>query len=252
MLRLRAAVTVAAVLMTTPVHAADLHVIAAGAVRGILGGMIEEYSRQTGVKVTFTAGPTGLLRDTINAGKPADLVITSAPLMAELETSGKIVTGSRTDLGRVGMGVVVRAGTPEPDISTPAAVKSALVKAQSIAFTDPKLGGTSVLYLLDLAEQFGIKDAVAAKGVTATGGNDAAAKVADGKADIAIVPITDIHAKNAKLVGPVPEPIQLWTVYAAAIPRSSTDPGAARAFLAALTGPAMRNRWTEAGWQLVK
>ena len=50
------------------------------------------------------------------------------------------------------------------------------------------------------------------------------------------MPITDIHAKEAKLVGLLPEPIQLWTVYAAAIPISSADPAAARAFVAALTG----------------
>jgi len=87
------------------------------------------------------------------------------------------------------------------------------------------------------------------KGVISTGGNDAAAKVADGKADIAIVPITDIHAKEAKLVGPLPEPIQLWTVYSAAIPTSSADPAAARAFVAAMTAPAMRDRWVKAGWQ---
>ena len=71
---------------------------------------------------------------------------------------------------------------------------------------------------MKFAESFGIKDEVIRKGVISTGGNDAAAKVAEGKADIAIVPITDIHAKEAKLVGPLPEPIQLWTVYAAAIP----------------------------------
>ena len=116
------------------------------------------------------------------------------------------------------MGVVVREGTPLPDISTPEAVKAALIKAKTIAYTDPKLGGTSVEHLMKFAERFGIKDEVIRKGVISTGGNDAAAKVADGKADIAIVPITDIHAKDAKLVGPLPEPIQLWTVYAAAIP----------------------------------
>ena len=85
----------------------------------------------------------------------------------------------------------------------------------------------------------------AARACIATGGNDAAAKVADGKAEIAVVPISDIHAKDAKLVGPLPEPIQLWTVYSAAIPTSSTDPDGARAFVAALTAPAMRERWVE-------
>ena len=139
-----------------------------------------------------------------------------------------------------------------PDISTPEAVKAALIKAKTIAYTDPKLGGTSVEHLMKFAESFGIKDEVIRKGVISTGGNDAAAKVADGKADIAIVPITDIHAKDAKLVGPLPEPIQLWTVYAAAIPISSADPAAARAFVAAMTAPAMRDRWVKAGWQPAK
>jgi molybdate transport system substrate-binding protein len=131
-------------------------------------------------------------------------------------------------------------------------VKAALTNAKIIAYTDPKLGGTSVEHLMKFAESFGIKDDVTRKGLISTGGDDAAAKVADGKADIAIVPITDIHAKDAKLVGPLPEPIQRSMVYSAAIPTSSADPAAARAFVAAMTAPAMRDRWVKAGWQLAK
>ena len=253
MLPLRAVlIAVTAAVMAAPACAAELKVISAGAVRGVVGGMIEDYSRQTGHKFTFTVGPTGMLRNAIASGQPADLVITSAPLMAELEGTGKITPGSRVDIGRVGLGVVIRDSAPAPDVSTPEAVKQALIKAATIAYTDPKLGGTSVIHLMKISDGFGIKDLVAQKGVTATGGNDAVAKVADGKADIAVVLISEIHAKGAKLVGPLPEAIQLWTVYAAAIPLSSTDPANARAFIAALTGPSMRDRWTKAGWQPAK
>jgi molybdate transport system substrate-binding protein len=252
MLALRAATVVAAMMVTSSASAAELNVIAAGAVRGILTGMIDDYSRQSGLKFNLIVGPTGQLRSAIASGKPTDLIIVSAPLMAEMEKSGKVTSGSRIDLGRVGLGVVVREGTPSPDISTPEAVKAALLKATTIAYTDPKLGGTSVEHLMKFSESFGIKDEVVRKGLIATGGNDAAAKVADGKANIAIVPITDIHAKQAKLVGPLPEPIQLWTVYAAAIPVSSADPAAARAFVAAMTAPAMHDRWIKAGWQPLK
>lgn len=233
-------------------QAADIKVISAGAVRGVVGGMIDDYARRTGHKFEFTVGPTGLLRDTIASGKPADLIIASAPLMAELEQTGKMAPGSRVDIGRVGLGVVVRAGTPLPDISSPEAVKELLVAAKRIAYTDPKLGGTSVLHLMKFADTMGIKDEVLRKGVTATGGNDAAAKVAAGQADVTVVLISDIHAKDAKLVGPLPEPIQLWTVYAAAIPLSSAEPEHARALIAALTAPDMAPRWRAAGWQAVK
>ena len=239
----------AALFLASPASAADLKVIYAGAVRGVVGGMIDDYSLKTGHKFQVTVGPTGLLRDAIASGDPADLVIVSAPLMAELEKTGKITPGSRVDIGRVGLGVVVRAGTPRPDISTPEAVKQALTGAKTIAYTDPKLRATSVEHLMKLADAMGIKNQVTEKGLIATGGNDAAAKVAEGKADIAVVLISDIHHKDAMLVGPLPEAIQLWTVYAAAIPASSTDPANARAFIAALTGPDMRKRWTDAGFE---
>jgi molybdate transport system substrate-binding protein len=239
-------------LLATPAGAAELNVVAAGAVRGIIRGMIDDYSRQTGIKFNFTVGPTGQLRDALSSGKPVDLVIVAAPLLAEIDGAGKITAGSRIDLGRVGLGVVVREGTALPDISTPEAVKAALTHAKIIAYTDPKLGGTSVEHLMKIAGDFGIKDEIIRKGLISTGGDDAAAKVADGKADIAIVPITDIHAKDARLVGPLPDPVQHSTVYAAAIPKSSADPDAARAFVAAMTAPSMRNRWLKAGWQPVK
>jgi molybdate transport system substrate-binding protein len=252
MTMLRTGLLLAAMVAAVPAQAAEVNVIAAGAVRGIVAGMIDDYAKKSGHKFNFTVGPTGMLRDAIASGKPTDLVIVSAPLMADLEKTGKITPGSRIDLGRVGLGIVVRAGAPVPDVSTPAAVKAALLKAKSIAYTDPKLGATSSTHLLKLAAEFGIKDEVVRKGLLATGGNDAADKVAKGEAEIAIAPISEVHAKDARIAGPMPEAIQLWTVYAAAIPNSSADPTAARAFVAAMTAPAMQDRWVKAGWQPVK
>jgi molybdate transport system substrate-binding protein len=237
---------------TVPANAAEINVIAAGAVRGVVGGMIDDYAKSSGHKFNFTVGPTGLLRETIASGKAADLIIASAPLMAELEKTGKIAPGSRVDIGRVGLGVVVRAGASVPDVATPDAVKEALQRAKSIAYSDPKLGATSTTHLMKISDEFGIKDEVVRKGVPTTGGNDSAEKVANGRAEIAIVLISDVHAKDARIAGPLPEPIQLWTVYAAAIPASSKEPDHARAFIATLTAPAMRDRWLKAGWQPAK
>ena len=245
----RMGLLLAALATAAPVSAAEINVIAAGAVRGVVGGMIDDYAKSSGHKFNLTVGPTGFLRETIASGKPADLIIASAPLMAELEKTGKIAPGSRVDIGRVGLGLVVRAGAPVPDVGTPEAVKAALLKAASIAYSDPKLGATSTTHLMKVADQFGIKDEVVRKGVHSTGGNDSAEKVANGQAEIAVVLISDIHAKEARVAGPLPEAIQLWTVYAAAIPTSSKEPDHARAFVAALTGPAMRERWIKAGWQ---
>jgi molybdate transport system substrate-binding protein len=243
-------IPMAATLLATSAGAADLKVISAGAVRALVTGMIADYSKQTGHKFDFTVGTTGQLREIIASGQHADLIITSAPLMGEIEKTGKLTAGSRTDLGRVGLGVVVREGAPVPDVSTPEALKQVLINAKSIAYTDPKLGGTSVIHLMKLAERFGITDMVVKKGVTATGGDDASEKVAHGAAEIGVTLISEIvPIKGAKLAGPLPGDTQLWTIYASAIPASSKEPEHARAFITALTSPAMASRWTAGGFE---
>ena len=244
-----ALIGIAATLSAAAANAGELKVISAGAVRTVIGGMIDDYQRKSGQKITFTVGSTGQLRSIIASGEPADLIIVSAPLMAELEKTGKLTPGSRIDFGRIGLGVVIRDGAPVPNISIPESLKQALINAQSIAYTDPARGGTSYLHLMKIAEQFGIADVVTKKGVHATGGNDAVDKVAQGKAEIAVVLISEIHGKGVKLAAPLPEALQLWTVYSAAIPASSTDVAGARALVAALTGPDLRERWIAAGWQ---
>jgi molybdate transport system substrate-binding protein len=243
-------IPMAATLLATSAGAADLKVISAGAVRALVTGMIADYSKQTGHKFDFTVGTTGQLREIIASGQHADLIITSAPLMGEIEKTGKLTVGSRTDLGRVGLGVVIREDAPVPDVSTPEALKQVLINAKSIAYTDPKLGGTSVIHLMKLAERFGITDLVVKKGVTATGGDDASEKVAHGAAEIGVTLISEIvPIKGAKLAGPLPGDTQLWTIYASAIPASSKEPEHARAFITALTSSAMASRWTAGGFE---
>jgi molybdate transport system substrate-binding protein len=248
--RILSLIAIASTLVAMPATAADLKVISAGAVRGLLAQIIEDYTRQTGQKFDFTIGTTGQLRNIIATGQHADLIIASAPLMGELEKTGKMMPGSRADLGRVGIGVTVREGAAGPNVSTPDALKNALIAARSVAYTDPAEGGTSGIYFNNLAEKFGIGDAVRKKAVLTKGGREAAIEVAEGRAELAIVFMSESAAvKGVKLAGPLPGPLQDYSVYAAAIPASSTDAAAARAFIAALTSPAMAERWRANGFE---
>jgi molybdate transport system substrate-binding protein len=248
--RILSLIAIASTLVAMPATAADLKVISAGAVRGLLAQIIEDYTRQTGQKFDFTIGTTGQLRNIIATGQHADLIIASAPLMGELEKTGKMMPGSRADLGRVGIGVTVREGAAVPNVSTPDALKNALIAARSVAYTDPAEGGTSGIYFNNLADKFGIGDAVRKKAVLTKGGREAAIEVAEGRAELAIVFMSESAAvKGVKLAGPLPGPLQDYSVYAAAIPASSTDAAAARAFIAALTSPAMAERWRANGFE---
>ena len=48
-----AIVTMAVLLPTMPVNAMELRVISAGAVRGVVEGMIDDYSKKTGHQIQF-------------------------------------------------------------------------------------------------------------------------------------------------------------------------------------------------------
>jgi molybdate transport system substrate-binding protein len=236
--------------LALPAGAADLKVISAGAVRGLIAQIIEDYSRQTGQKFDFTIGTTGQLRGIITSGQHADLVIVAVPLMGELEMTGKLTPGSRAELGRVGIGVAVRDGASVPDVATPDAFKKALVEARSVAYTNPAEGGTSGIYFNGLAERLGIGDAVKQKAVLTRGGREAAIEVAEGRAEMAVIYVSEaIAVKGVKVAGLLPPTLQDYSAYAAAIPQSTTDAAAARAFIAALTSPAMAERWRNNGFE---
>jgi molybdate transport system substrate-binding protein len=239
-----------AAMVAVPARAADLKVISAGAVRGLIAEIIDDYSHQTGQKFDFTIGTTGQLRNIIASGQPADLIIVSMPLMGELEKTGKFMPGSRADLGRVGIGVTVRADSVAPDVSTPDALKATLVAAHSVAYTNPAEGGTSGIYFETVTQRLGVADAVQKKAVLTRGGREAAIEVAEGRADMAIVFISEaVAVKGVKLAGALPPPLQDYSGYAAAIPANSTDAAAARAFITALTSTAMAPRWRANGFE---
>jgi molybdate transport system substrate-binding protein len=137
-----------------------------------------------------------------------------------------------------------------PDVSTPDALKKALIEARSVAYTNPAEGGTSGIYFTSVAERFGIGDEIKKKAVLTRGGREAAIEVAEGRAELAIVFISEAAAvKGVRLAGPLPPALQDYSAYAAAIPASSTDPAAARAFIAALTSSAMAERWRSNGFE---
>jgi len=243
-------VALATAVIAAPAAAADLKVISAGAVRGLIAQIIDDYSHQTGQKFDFTIGTTGQLRNIIASGQHADLIIVSAPLMGELEKTGKLTPGSRAELGRVGIGVAIREGATAPDVSSPDALKKTLIAARSVAYTNPAEGGTSGIYFTSVAEGFGIGDDIKKKAVMTRGGREAAIEVAEGRAELAIVFISEAMAvKGVRLAGPLPPPLQDYSAYAAAIPLSSTDPAAARAFITALTSTAMAERWRSNGFE---
>lgn len=225
-----------------------MKVMCAGAVKPMVAELGAEFARDTGNKLDFNFGTAGSLRDRIKSGETADLVVLSESIIAGLDKLGLIVPGSINDLGRTVTGVVVRDGAPMPDISTPEAFKQALLKARSVAYTDPKAGGSGGIFFSGLLEKMGIAGEVNKKAVLGKGGVDVTISIAEGRAEIGATFISEVlPIKGVTVVGPLPGQLHNVNTYTAAIHSSSTAREAAAALMRKLTDPAGRARWIAAG-----
>jgi molybdate transport system substrate-binding protein len=226
---------------------AEIKVMSAGAVQSMVTSLGAEFERATGNKLNLNFGTAGSLRDRLKAGERADLVILPTPAIEALEKAGMVVPGSRIDLGRTVTGVVVQEGAAMPDISTPEAFKQALLRARTVAYTDPQAGGSSGNFFAGLLQRLGIADEIGKKAVLGNRGHDVAVSVAEGRAEIGTTFISEIlPVKGAKVVGPLPGELHNDNTYTAAIPVGAACEQAA-ALLRTLTNPATRDRWTTAG-----
>src|SRR5712691_2036557 len=95
--------------------AADIRVLAAGAVEPGLVKVAEQYRKETSNRVRiqyFAATPQ--LERRLSVGEPADVLVAPAGLMNDQLRRGKVDAEAHSFIGRVGIGVTVRAGAPEP------------------------------------------------------------------------------------------------------------------------------------------
>jgi molybdate transport system substrate-binding protein len=230
-----------------------LRILSAGAVKYVVTDFAPKFAHATGGRVEFTFGTIGAVRKRLTNGETADVIVGTAPAIAEMEQAGVLVAGSCTALGRTLTGICVRDGTPMPDIATPESFKQALLDARSLAYTDPAAGGTSGIYLVGLLERLGIADALGAKTVRCINGDDVVEKVLSGDAEMGSTFISEIvPVKGVKVVGPLPAAIENATAYAAGVMAISSNPEAASRFIAMLTAPAQRDAWMSLGFEPAK
>ena len=240
---------VGAVAMTAAAQAADVKVLTAGAFKQIVLAVQPEFEKQTGHRLAVENETVGALMKKIEGGEPFDVVFVSPAAVDELIAKGKAAAGSRTDLARVGVGVMVKQGAPQPDVSTVDKFKQAVLAAKSVAYIDPASGGSSGIYLTKLFAQMGIAGEVKPKAKLKQGGY-VADLIASGEAELGIHQISEIvPVKQVALVGPLPKEIQNYTTYAAGIGANTQQGDAARALIRILQSPAAANMLKEKGME---
>ncbi len=236
-------------LCSTASRAAELKLLTAGAFKSTVTALLPEYEKASSNKVSVTNDTVGALMKRIAAGETFDVVVMTPEAVDRLAGEGKVISGSRTDLARVGVGVMVKAGATKPDISTVDAFRKALLAARSISFIDPASGGSSGIYVEKLLERLGLADELKPKEKLKQGGA-VADYIESGEAELGIHQISEIlpHA-GVTLVGPLPKELQHYTVYAAGIGAGTRHAEAAKALIASLSGPSAQALFKSKGME---
>jgi molybdate transport system substrate-binding protein len=220
----------------TSVHAAEVKILTAGAMKAVVLELVPQFEKETGHKAVVDNDTAGGLAKRIEGGEAFDLAVITPGVVGDLAKKGKVVGESRVNVARVGVGVVVKEGAPVPDIGSVDAFKRTLIAAKSVAYIDPASGGSSGIYLTGLFDKLGIAADIKPKAKLKQGGY-VAELIANGEAELGLHQISEIlPVKGVKLVGPLPTEIQNYTTYAAAVGSEARQPDAARALIKLLTG----------------
>ena len=231
---------------------AKVRVLSAGAAQSVVEKIAAAYKRETGHEVSAEFSAVGAMKARIMGGEPVDVVILTGALIEELISLGYIVFGSRADLGKVGTGVAVRAGTPLPDISNAHVLRGNLLAARKIVCPDPATA-TAGKVVMRAVESLGIAGQVTPRMQCFPNGYAALKWLAasQGPLEMGITQITEILAsKGVTYVGPLPDEMQMKAVYSAGLATRAESPGAARDLIARLVAPSARPVLAAAGYEL--
>jgi molybdate transport system substrate-binding protein len=218
-------------------HAAEVKVMSTVALTPALGELAPKYESSSGNKLTVVYSTIADLKKRIDAGETADLMILSRPVLDDLQTQGKVAQGSIVNVGRSYVAIGVRAGAPQPDISTAEKLKAALLATKSISYADPAKGGASGVYFAKVLDRLGIADQMKSKTVLVPNAQ-AGELVAKGEVEMGVAQTSEIAAvPGTQVVGPLPGDLHSEMIFSVGIGSMSKDPAAAKSLIELLTNP---------------
>lgn len=197
-----------------------LRLISSMATRQVLAQLAALWRHSSGIEVSIESvgGVHAAMR--VQAGEAFDGVVLASEAIEKLIASGQVLAGSRCDLVCSSVALAVKAGAPVPDISTESALRSAIEAAPTIGYST----GPSGVALVKLFERWGNLDALQPRIVQAPAGLPVGRLVARGEVAFGFQQLSELmHFEGINVVGTLPEPVGIRTIFSAATCAISTQ-----------------------------
>jgi len=231
---------------------AVLRLLSAGAAQAVCEQVIAAFQRDTGHDVEATYGAVGAMKARMVGGEPVDVIILSAQLIQDLVSGGMVAVSSVTDIGKVGTGVAVRAGTPLPEVRTREALRGNILAASVIVCPDPATA-TAGKIVMKLMDRLGVAVQVEDRMQFYPNGYAAMNWLAasSGALELGITQNTEILPNpGVTLVAPLPDEFQMKTVYTAGVAAHAAQPELARDFVSRMMAAEFRPSLRAAGFEI--
>jgi molybdate transport system substrate-binding protein len=240
------AVATAALLLSGTASAAELKVLSTQATEEAYKELVPRFEKATGHKVNTVFTGTVNADKRLADGESYDMLIMSSGSIDGHIKGGKVAAGSRVDLAKSGVAVGVKAGAPKPDVSSVEALKNTILAAKSIGYST----GPSGIYIVSLFEKLGIADAVKSKLKQTPSGVFVGTLIANGETEIGFQQVSELfHFAGVDYVGPLPEPVQRYTVFSSGIAAGAKEGDAAKALVKFLTAPDATSAYKKQGME---
>lgn len=219
-----------------------LKLISSMATRQLLAELAAAWQQACGVEVRIESVGGVDAAKRVQAGEAFDGVVLASDAIDKLVAGGQVLAGSRVDLVRSSVAVAVKAGAPQPDISTEAALRSAITAASSIGYST----GPSGTALVKLFERWGVAEALKSKIVQAPPGIPVGTLVARGEVALGFQQLSELmHLEGISIVGNMPEAVSITTIFSAgtcAVSSQGETLGRLLAFMASTEAAAVKRR----------
>jgi molybdate transport system substrate-binding protein len=232
----------------------SLNILSGGAAQGLVASLAPDFKKLTGFKITGEFGAVGAMADKLRKGTPADVVILTAKIIAELASENLVLGNSIADIGLVETALAVRTGDPQVVASDAAALRAAFLAADSIFVPDTK-ASTAGIHVAKVLQQLDIADEVAARLRIYPNGATAMRHLAasDARRPIGCTQSTEIiSTPGVTLSGSLPVGSELATMYTAAVAARAGNAKEAQVLIDLLIGAGQREQRERAGFLNVK